>query len=267
MSIILNALRKSDQERQTHQPETLENKILEKQDTEQKKNSVWLIILVTFNAFFLLIFFWSFTKEDIQEDVSKKKIVAEKSVIKDKVNVKTSLAHVAEPAAKIQISIAEQLKESLTSNVKKEKEKPVQLKENLVSNDIKDKEELEPELESEPEQQNLQIVGMKKKPVITTALVEEPLLEMVTENTNSEVHQENAPPFLSELDYDFRRRVPEININVFVYSEIKEDRFIMIDMKKYLPGQQFSSGMKLKEIRLNSIVVEYENRVFQIKRY
>ena len=263
MSIILNALRKSDQERQTHQPETLGNKILEKQDSVQKKNSVWLVILVIFNAFFLLLFFWSFTKEDIQDDVSINKVVAEKSVIKDKVNVKTSLDHVAEPTAKIQLSIAEKLKESLTSNVKKEKEKPVQLKENLVSNDIKDKEGLE--LKPEPEQQNTPIAGMKKKTVITTALVEEPLLEMVTENANREVHQENAPPFLSELDYDFRRRVPEININVFVYSEIKEDRFIMIDMKKYLPGQQFASGMKLKEIRLNSIVVEYKNRVFQIQ--
>jgi general secretion pathway protein B len=211
------------------------------------------------------MFFWSFTKEDIQEDVSLKKLVAEKSVIKDKVNLKTSLAHLAEPTAKKQSSIAEQLKESLTNNVKKEKVKPAQLKENLVSNEIKNKEKPKPK--PKPAQPNLQRVEKKKKTVITTALVEKPLLEMVSENANSEVHQENTPPFLSELDYDFRRRVPEININVFVYSEIKEDRFIMIDMKKYLPGQQFSSGIKLKEIRLNSIVVEYKNRVFQIQRY
>ena len=265
MSIILNALRKSDQERQTRQPETLENKILEKLDTVQKNNPVWLIALVTINAFFLLIFFWSFTKENMNKDVDKKTIIVEKVEIKDKEKVNTSLAHILEPTAKIQISIAEQLKDSLPGNVKKDKEKrePEQLNENLISNDIKDEEKRE--LKSE--QKKTHRVKRKKKPVTTTVLVEEPALEMVTKNTNKEDQQKNVPPFLSELDYDFRRRVPDININVFVYSEIKADRFIMIDMKKYLPGQQLDSGMKLKEIRLNSIVVEYKNRVFQVQRY
>ncbi len=142
---------------------------------------------------------------------------------------------------------------------KKDNEKPGPLKGSLETNDIQEK--------PEPEQQNSQIVELKKKPVITTALVEEPPLEIVTEETSNEVQQENAPPFLSELDYDFRRRVPEIDINVFVYSETEEDRFIMIDMKKYLPGQQIDAGIKLKEIRMNSIVVEYQNRVFQLQRH
>ena len=49
MSIILNALRKSEQERQISQPESLENKILEKPGDVQKKNPVWLIVLVIIN--------------------------------------------------------------------------------------------------------------------------------------------------------------------------------------------------------------------------
>jgi len=247
MSFILNALRKSEQERQVRQPEILENRILEKQDTVLKKNPVWLIVLVITNAFFLIFFFWSFTKDDINENAERKTVVVEKSEIKDKQKVKTSLAPiVVEPTKNEQISIAEQLKVNQVSI--DNKEQAGQLKESLAANDIKE----------EPEQE--------KKAVVTTTLVEEPVLEIITEKISREVQQKNVPPFLSEFDYDFRRIVPEIEINVFVYSEIKEDRFIMIDMKKYLAGQQLDSGMKLKEIRLNSIVVEYKNRVFQIQR-
>jgi len=263
MSIILNALRKSEKERQVRQPDVLENRILEKQETAQKKNPVWLISLVIINAFLLTFFLWSFTKEDINEDEERKTVVAEKTELKNEENTKTSLVppvELVKPVTTIkQISIADQLKEKQVINDKKDNEKPGPLKGSLATNDIKEK--------PEPEQQNSQIVELKKKPVITTALAEEPPLEIVTEETSNEVQQENAPPFLSELDYDFRRRVPEVDINVFVYSETEEDRFIMIDMKKYLPGQQIGAGMSLKEIRMNSIVVEYKNKVFQIQRY
>ena len=73
-------------------------------------------------------------------------------------------------------------------------------------------------------------------------------------------------PFLSTLDYHFRRSVPALDINVYVYAEKKQDRFIMLEMTKYFSGQEISSGMTLKEIRINSLVVEYKNRSFQIKR-
>ncbi len=266
MSIILNALRKSEQERQVRQPEVLEKKILKKQASVQKKNPIWLISLVILNVFLLTFIFWLFAKEDINEDLERKTVVAEKPELKNEEKTKIlpvqpvgSIEPVKPVTTIKQISIAEQLKVNKISHDKKGEEKPEPLKENLASNDIEET--------PEPEQQNPQRVESKKEPIITTALVEEPPLEIVTEETSKEVKQENIPPFLSELDYDFRRIVPEIDINVFVYSENKEDRFIMIDMKKYLPGQQLDTGMKLKEIRMNSIVVEYKNRVFQIQRY
>jgi len=246
MSYILNALRKSEHERQIREPEALENRILEKPGTVQKKNPAWLIILVVINVLILIFFFLAYTKENIDEGVERKVVVAKKPEIKDENKVKISLVHAVSPPNKSQVSIAEQLK---VKPANKDKEKP------------------------EPEQQKIKKVERKKVPVITTALVEEaeaivdePVLKKLTENNNRELEKENSPPYLSELDYDFRRIVPEIDINVFVFSENKEDRFIMIDMKKYLSGQQIEQGMTLKEIRINSLVVEYKNRVFQIQR-
>ena len=74
------------------------------------------------------------------------------------------------------------------------------------------------------------------------------------------------PPFLSELDYEFRRTVPNIKINVFVYSENKKNRFIMVNMTKLVPGNEIIEGMILNEIRMNSIVVDYRNKIFRINR-
>ena len=76
----------------------------------------------------------------------------------------------------------------------------------------------------------------------------------------------NDIPFLSDLSFEFRQSVPKLNINVFVYSQHPEERFVMIDMIKYTPGQQIKDTMVLKEIRPESLVVVYQNQTFQIKR-
>jgi general secretion pathway protein B len=83
-------------------------------------------------------------------------------------------------------------------------------------------------------------------------------IEVATEKT--------AIPFLFELDPEFRRTIPELKINVFVFSEQLAERFVMIDMVKYNVGDRIKDSVVLKEIRSDSLVVEYNHRVFRIKR-
>jgi len=73
-------------------------------------------------------------------------------------------------------------------------------------------------------------------------------------------------PLLSDLPFEFRQTVPKFTINVFVYSQQPEERFVMIDMVKYKPGQQIKDVMMLKEILPDSLVVDYQNRTFKIER-
>ena len=94
----------------------------------------------------------------------------------------------------------------------------------------------------------------------------EPTAVKVVPKQNTTNNQSDNIPLLSELSYEFRRTVPSMLINVFVYSNNEEDRFIMVDMKKYQEGQDIEEGVTLKEIRNNSIVVEYNNKIFQVKR-
>ncbi|MCI0668339.1 MAG: general secretion pathway protein GspB [Methylococcaceae bacterium] len=75
-----------------------------------------------------------------------------------------------------------------------------------------------------------------------------------------------AIPLLGGLPRDFQREVPSLNINVFVYSEVPEERFVIINMTKYLAGQKIDSGPQILEIRPDSLVLEYLGRKFKIKR-
>lgn len=80
MSFILNALKKSELERQSSQVEPLKNKFIGNQPILVKKSSsTWLIILALVNVLFLIFMFWSFTKDKktIEPDASKTTVIKE----------------------------------------------------------------------------------------------------------------------------------------------------------------------------------------------
>lgn len=76
----------------------------------------------------------------------------------------------------------------------------------------------------------------------------------------------NDIPFLNSFPSQESRSIPKLNINVFVYSEHIEESFVMIDMVKYKAGQHLENGMILKAIRPDSLVLDYQGRVFQLER-
>jgi len=73
-------------------------------------------------------------------------------------------------------------------------------------------------------------------------------------------------PLLTNMDRDFQRQIPALNINVFVYSEAPEERFVIINMVKYKNGQKLRDGPLLGEIRSDSVVLNYHGRDFRLSR-
>jgi len=247
MSYILNALRKSEQERHNSHAETLENRIEVKPGQVQKRTSTWIVALVIVNLFFLSYFIWSFSKVDIAESNNKAEVL--KPIAKVKIAAKAKINHkvISSPAAMIetakdvqQHSIAETIKTSKSKSQDSPKINKPELKPAIQP--IKQKNKAAEATQTLPKKDN------------TIAKID------ATKNLTEDI------PFLSTLDYHFRRSVPALDINVYVYAEKKQDRFIMLEMTKYFSGQEIRSGMTLKEIRINSLVVEYKNRIFQIKR-
>lgn len=82
----------------------------------------------------------------------------------------------------------------------------------------------------------------------------------------SQDNKPDQPPLLRKMPPEFRRQVPELNINVFVYDENPQQRFVIIDMTKYTTGEKIAEGMQLEEILADSLLVQYKGKKFRIPR-
>jgi general secretion pathway protein B len=237
MSYILNALRKSDQERQAQQAETLTSQILERNDQSHNKTSMWLILLVIINIGILGYFvIHHLTKPEVAQ------------IQKDKKNEPVQI-ELQKPAEVIDAEISA-IESQPSKNAGKKADPSLSIDEI-----IKTKNPQARKASQQPE---------KKSVEQSVEEVAESKVNPVKEEKSKE--QKNTIPMLHELPYQIRRNVPDIAINVFVYSDLPENRFIMVAMQKYVTGQEIASGMMLKEIQEDGAVVEYEGRVFKIKR-
>lgn len=252
MSYILNALRKSEQERLAQQPDTVTGRILVDQSSPRHKRSKLLILLIVTNLIVVACLFWFILKKPgtpLPVDILKTPALQETQVkpvivqpVKMAAPTPKPIIKEPEPASP---SIAE-----LTAS-KKTQALPLPATKTVV------KRESVPALKPDP-------VNLKMEPKSTAAAQVEPgkMLEKKPEATA----ENKKIPFLFELPAEFRHTVPELKINVFVYSQQPAQRFVMIDMVKYTVGDRIKESILLKEIRPDSFVVEYNNRTFRIKR-
>jgi general secretion pathway protein B len=107
-------------------------------------------------------------------------------------------------------------------------------------------------------------IKLEMEPKSIVAIQVEPV--KIVEQKSAVVAVNKTIPFLFELPPEFRHTLPDLKINVFVYSEQPSERFVMIDMVKYTIGQRIKDSIEIKEIRSDSLVLEYNDRAFRIKR-
>lgn len=239
MSYILNALRKSETERQATKAESLEDRLLETTPTVEKKTPKTFIALIVFNICLVIYFFVSLNTQVKTQPPPTPVKTKQKTEAAVKKHTETAPQPIAHPKPQF-------LQQSIASQIKKQQkavEKPV-VNKPIIAKTIK---------KSQAKEQDVAL------PVPET----QPLTEEVY--IAPEIAQQDIP-FLSELPSSFRRTVPDLKINVFVYSENPDERFIMTDMQKYQVGQQLESGIMIKEIREDSLVVEYKNLIFKLRR-
>jgi general secretion pathway protein B len=286
MSFILNALRKSELEREAAQTKPLSNKLMSQPPTTSIKNnnSIWLILLALVNLCFLAVVMWYFFEKGSDEDrVEEQPLIMTEKLIEAEPTQPTLLqtetvkiAKIEKPPAPVhqpvktvpQQSIAQQLKHKFSPVPQAKKVAPSPPPANIVP-----QESFSQTFNSRLAPENsTQAKIITETPVIQEQDVAEennipalPIDPISTQKNNSN-SEPNHPPFLSELAYKDRRAIPNVSINVFVYSNKEKERFIMVDMTKYITGQEIKDGMILKEIRKNSVVIEYEDQIFQVKR-
>ncbi len=71
-------------------------------------------------------------------------------------------------------------------------------------------------------------------------------------------------PLLKEKPFPFRQSVPEIVLDIHVYSEIPEKRFVMINMKRRREGDDLGNGLKLIHIVPDGMIMIFQGETFRI---
>ncbi|MBL6986806.1 MAG: general secretion pathway protein GspB [Methylobacter sp.] len=238
MSFILNALRKSEQERQALQPETVTDRILLPQPQQhQSKTAKFLIFLAVANMSVIGGIAW-FIRNDLLSTPDTAQAISLLPPAQE-----TALESKPQQAAESKHDV-----NSIAELLDGQKPEPTPLP-------------IKPVIAKKPAADTLKQLAAddKSTPPIPTAIDIQPdLPEPIAVKIDL--------PFLNDLPFDFRQTIPKFTINVFVYSQQAEERWVMIDMIKYKPGQHIKNALLLKEIRPDSLVVVYQNRTFQVKR-
>ena len=71
---------------------------------------------------------------------------------------------------------------------------------------------------------------------------------------------------MDELRLEGTLQIAELHLDIHVYSEVPEDRFVFINMNKHREGSQIAEGPVVREIRDDGVVLEYQGRVFLLPR-
>jgi len=251
MSYILNALRKSERDRQASQPGTITERINPAGEPRQKRLSALLIALVICNAVSVAGVAWFFSR-DTATPASPPAQPAAKAEL--------PAPPPPEPASKVnpaQPSISELMAaHKPAASLKSASEKPVQnIAQALPEAPIKPAPEPQAAMAaSETFRPDDQPADQTVSPAIAQAPSPAPAKAVQAEI-----------PFLAELPANIRQNIPRININVFVYTQDPAERFVMINMAKYVKGQQTPENLEIRDIRPDSLVLGYQGRVFQVE--
>lgn len=261
MSYILNALRKSEQERQAMQPATVTDRIIAQQPRQNRKTVKWLSAIIVSNILIIGGFLWYAQKNPApsvtQNPYSSQAVASgqskhtDKSVTKiiqepEQKAISTESALTARADREAPIKAPESRMQSITQISKKPKTAPITDAITKGNTSLANKKDM--------------VVVPDRQPLTTMAVSGQ------TKDQAPIPAPDNRIPFLEELSYEFRQAIPRMKINVFVYSTDPAERFVMINMVKYRVGQQTNDAVKLMEIRSESLVVSYGNQIFQIAR-
>lgn len=78
--------------------------------------------------------------------------------------------------------------------------------------------------------------------------------------------KEDTLPWFDTLPASFQQRMMPFRITLFAYSSIPEERFAIINARKYRVGDLVPGDARLLEIRADSLILELEGLKFRIPR-
>jgi general secretion pathway protein B len=69
-----------------------------------------------------------------------------------------------------------------------------------------------------------------------------------------------------ELPQELRNKLDLPRLDVHVYSEEPQGRFILVNLEKYREGETLASGLVLEEILPDGMVMSYQGERFRVEK-
>jgi general secretion pathway protein B len=73
-------------------------------------------------------------------------------------------------------------------------------------------------------------------------------------------------PTISEISLSGAQALPELHLDVHVYATQPAERFVYINMRKYHPGATLQEGPTIERIRRDGVVLDYQGLRFILPR-
>jgi len=73
-------------------------------------------------------------------------------------------------------------------------------------------------------------------------------------------------PSLAELRANGRLQLPDLHVDIHVYSDVRSERFVFINMNKYKENSSLDEGPVLKEITSDGVILEHNGIAFILPR-
>jgi general secretion pathway protein B len=73
-------------------------------------------------------------------------------------------------------------------------------------------------------------------------------------------------PSIHEVRASGAITLPDLHIDIHVYSDVPEDRFVFINMAKQREGTRLSEGPVVTEITPEGVVLNYQGTLFLLPR-
>lgn len=80
------------------------------------------------------------------------------------------------------------------------------------------------------------------------------------------VPAKNLYPTLQEVRARGTIRLPELHLDIHVFSPVPDDRFVFVNMTKLREGSTLSEGPVITEITPDGVVLRHEGQVFLLPR-
>lgn len=294
MSYILNALRKSEQERQAKQPETITDQVLMPPPQKSRKTALLIGGLLAVNLLALPVLVWYLKQADDTpakpqahvQPLPKKAVqntlplpvkpVDDKTVSGQ--DAKKELTAAVMPVQETRSpSMPEAAAPAATASSIEELAAVKQAAEGKAAKQGRP-DKAESSAQTAPPSGAISRQGQPGKGESQARRVHGVLAARSLNDSEGEVNNseekktDTAPagpqeiPLFRDLPYNFRSSAPKMSINVFMYAAKPEDRFVVLNMTKYKAGQTTKDSVEIREIRPDGVIASYEGRVFRIER-